>query len=148
MERVDLFSASRKQKFEVYMSGSCLLPARDRPQQLALLLSSSASSVVCEPCVGLIFLEFLPRTIRESVPRVREAFLPTASVSGTFMSSPVGSDEGGACEGAALVVSRGSLKGSSAPAIEAMITIVSQKGVTPCRVERKDLESTSRPSTR
>lgn len=73
-----------------------------------------------------------PSTTKESVPRVREAFLPTASVSGTFMCSWVGAESCDGCEGAALLVSRGSLKGSSEPASEAMINEMSRKGRAAC----------------
>ena len=58
-------------------------------------------------------LGYIPKTTRESVPSVSEAFLPTASVSGTSMSWRGGS---GAAE-----TSEGSLKGSSSPAVEAMV---------------------------
>ena len=75
--------------------------------------------------------ECIPKTMRESVPSVSEAFLPTASVSGTFMCSRVGSDGCGGCESASegvcdgeVVESRwscGSRKGSSPPVLEAMV---------------------------
>jgi hypothetical protein len=87
----------------------------------------------------------LPKTMRESVPKVNEAFRPTASVSGTLVCSCVGSDECGGCEGV-VVSRRGSLKGSSEPAIEAMVIVASQRGRTACctkRVTGINVESTS-----
>ncbi|KAH8628504.1 hypothetical protein IG631_15761 [Alternaria alternata] len=64
--------------------------------------------------------------MRESVPRVKEAFLPTASVSGTL--SDGFAFMGGGCEG--VESSRGSRKGSSVPAIEAMIIVECQEKTT------------------
>jgi hypothetical protein len=63
--------------------------------------------------------------MRESVPRVKEAFLPTASVSGTLSD---GFAFMGGCEG--VESSRGSRKGSSVPAIEAMIIVECQEKTT------------------
>jgi hypothetical protein len=63
--------------------------------------------------------------MRESVPRVKEAFLPTASVSGTLSD---GFAFMGCCEG--MESSRGSRKGSSVPAIEAMIIVECQEKTT------------------
>jgi len=88
-----------------------------------------------------------PSTTKESVPRVREAFLPTASVSGTFICSWVGAESGDGCEGAALVVSSGSLKGSSEPASEAMINEMSQERRAACCEEGKS-ETRSQLETR
>jgi hypothetical protein len=75
--------------------------------------------------------ERIPRTIKESVPSVSEAFLPTASVTGTTICSRVCSDGGSGCESASEGVcngegvesrgSCGSRKGSSPPVFEAMV---------------------------
>ena len=67
--------------------------------------------------------------MRESVPRVKEAFLPTASVSGTLSGCDCdGFAFMGGCEG--VESSRGSRKGSSVPAIEAMIIVKCQEKTT------------------
>jgi hypothetical protein len=90
---------------------------------------------VCDECI--------PRTIKESVPNVSEAFLPTARVSGTLMCPPIcsggcdkGSCEGafeGVCDGEVLTSrgSRGSRNGSS-PVLEAMIIGKSYGVYTAC----------------
>jgi hypothetical protein len=75
--------------------------------------------------------ECIPRTIKESVPSVSEAFLPTASVTGTTICSRVCSDGCRGCESATEgacngegVESRGSCgsrNGSSPPVFEAMV---------------------------
>lgn len=82
------------------------------PQQLTPLLSRRASSEASQRKLSLLFIaSHSPRTTRESVPNVKEAFLPTESVVGTFSSS--------ACV-VALAFSEGSLNGSSSPT-EAMV---------------------------
>lgn len=95
-----------------------LLPPNETPQQVALLLFSSSSSVARQRMLSAVRLAGVPKTISESVPSVSDAFRPTASVSGASACSGLPSHGGGGC--GVVEASDGSRKGSS-PAPEAMI---------------------------
>jgi hypothetical protein len=136
MERVDLFSASRKPKLvsRRLADAYCQQETGRSSSRFCYLGALHLCGVsFAQRSVGIVSL---PSTTKESVPRVSEAFLPTASVSGTFICSCVDSEVCDGCEGAALVV-RGSLKGSSEPAIEAMVIGRSQESRTACCVESR-----------
>jgi hypothetical protein len=128
---VDLFSAMRKRRTGAWTRvGAYCQQETDRSSSrfccLGVLHLSGVSCRKLEVCA-----ECIPKTMRESVPSVSEAFLPTASVSGTYMCSCVGLDGCGGCESASeelcdeeVVKSRGSCgsrKGSSPPLLEAMV---------------------------
>lgn len=71
-------------------------PAGIKPQQLRDFRVKKISSIYSQFLLLEGEIEYLPNTISESVPKVKDAFLPTGKVNSSMSSSPsdVGSTNG------------------------------------------------------